>query len=163
MNRTGRSGDGDGDRPFPMSTFDGIDGSSGASLELAVRSAPEEIAGVRHAVADFLRQRGVSSSIVEDVQLVTSELVTNGVMHGESGPIGVAVDVSDSVTLVVSNVGPISPIPPVDAWALAPPAALTGRGLGIVRRLCDDVAVRDDHGRATVICRRRLPDGGAAT
>lgn len=124
-----------------------------------MRSEPEEISGVRHAVADFLRQRGVSSSIIEDVQLVTSELVTNGVLHGERGPIGVAVDVSDAVVLTVSNVGPIGPIPSVDTWSAAPPTALTGRGLGIVRRLCDDVAVRDDQGRATVICSRRLPDG----
>jgi hypothetical protein len=63
--------------------------------------------------------------------------------------------------MTVSNIGPAAAIPPVERWRPAPPQALSGRGLGIVRRLCDAVSVAQDGERAVVTCRRRLPDLGA--
>ena len=68
--------------------------------------------------------------------------------------------VSDVVRLAVSNAGSAEQIPPVERWQPAPPLAISGRGLGIVRRLCDTVSVHQYSDRAVVSCQRRLPDGG---
>ena len=126
----------------------------------------DEVAAARHIVVDHLSGRGVSSVVVDDIELVTSELVTNAIVHPQ--PTGrtnvvvhIHVDVSDAVVLSVANVGPATPSPPSTSGTPAPPAALSGRGLGIVRRLCDDVAVEQRGELAVVTCRRQLPDGGA--
>ena len=134
-------------------------------MALDVPSSAEEVAVARHAVASFLGERSVSSVVVDDMELVASELVTNAIIHPVGGPthvVHVEVEVADAVTLSVSNVGPAAAIPPVEQWQPAPPLAMSGRGLGIVRRLCDAVAVRQVDDRAVVTCRRRLPDGGGA-
>lgn len=134
-------------------------------LVLDVPSRAEEVAVARHAVATFLAGRGVSSVVVDDMELVTSELVTNAIIHPLGGPsevVHVAVAMSDAVLITVSNVGPAAAIPPIDRWQPAPPLAMSGRGLGIVRRLCDAVSVAQDGDRAVVTCRRRLPDGGGS-
>ncbi len=135
----------------------------GARLVLDVASLPEEVAATRHAVVAFLSRRGVSSVVVDDIELVTSELVTNAIIHPAANDlVHVEVGASDLVEVVVSNVGPAGAIPAVDEWQLAPPSATSGRGLGIVKRLCDDVAVEQVGERAVVTCRRRLPDGGGS-
>jgi anti-sigma regulatory factor (Ser/Thr protein kinase) len=124
----------------------------------------DAVADARHAVTVFLARLGVPSVVVDDLELVTSELVTNAVVHqkGErTDVVHVTVAVADAILLTVSNVGPVSAIPPVDRWRPAPPFAEAGRGLGIVRRLCDAVDIVQDGERAVVTCRRRLPDVGA--
>lgn len=130
--------------------------SPGAELSFEVRGRPEEVSLARRAVARFLDGYDVPRSMIDDVQLVASELVTNALQHGGSGPIGIAVRVQPyiDVTLSVENVGPVSAIPPLPNWR--PPVGLapTGRGLSIVRRLSDDVVVRGDDEHAEVVCRR---------
>jgi anti-sigma regulatory factor (Ser/Thr protein kinase) len=137
----------------------------GDVLDLDVPVRADAVAGIRHAVADHLTRRGVPTSVVDDIELVTSELVTNAIIHPRpaSGTPAVRVQValSDIVQVVVANHGSAATIPPVEQWVPAPPLALSGRGLGIVRRLCDDVTVHQSAERAVITCRRRLPDGGA--
>ncbi|MET0459254.1 MAG: ATP-binding protein [Ilumatobacteraceae bacterium] len=136
-----------------------------ARLVADVPSEPGQVAAARHAVVAFLTEQGVPSNIVDDLELLTSELVTNAIIHPDATGdqvVGVQVDASDTVVISVSNVGPAAAIPPVDDWLPAPPLAVSGRGLGIVRRLCDSVSV-EQHGDLTIVsCRRRLPDGGGA-
>jgi anti-sigma regulatory factor (Ser/Thr protein kinase) len=137
------------------------DGNVVSRLTLDVLPRPQDVAAARHAVARFLTDHGVSSVVIDDVELVTSELVTNAVVHPEiSAPIHVEVEVGEGVVLAVSNVGSAAPIPDTADWRPAPPFALSGRGLGIVRRLSDAVAVTEADGRAVVTWTRRLPDGG---
>ena len=136
------------------------------AIDFDVPARRDEVALARHLVVDHLRARGVSSVVIDDLELVTSELVTNAIVHPRptgqgDAVVHVHVDVSDVVVLVVANVGPADAIPAIDEWHPASPAALSGRGLGIVRRLCDDVAVEQRGDLAVVICRRQLPDGGA--
>ena len=64
--------------------------------------------------------------------------------------------------MTVSNVGPSAAIPPVEQWRTVPPQSRSGRGLGIVRRLCDAVAVLEIDKSTVVVGRRRLPDAGGA-
>ena len=133
-------------------------------LDLEVPARTDAVATVRHAVVDHLTTRGVPSTVVDDIELVTSELVTNAIIHPRplhGGPsVHLRLSLSDAIKLMVTNVGPATAIPPVDEWQPAPPFALSGRGLAIVRRLCDNVTVEQAGERAVVTCRRRLPDGG---
>lgn len=131
-----------------------------------VPSRVEDIAAARHAIVAFLRDHGVPSMIVDDLELVTSELVTNAIVHpaeadGQSAVVRLEVEMSDTVEITVSNVGAAGAIPTIEHWKPAPPLAVSGRGLGIVMRLCDEVAVEQNGEQAVVRCWRRLPDGGA--
>jgi anti-sigma regulatory factor (Ser/Thr protein kinase) len=129
-------------------------------LVLRLRADTADVPHARHEVATFLADRGVSSSVVDDIELVTSELVTNAVVHGRRGTIGVEVDAEGEIVVTVSNRGPSQAIPPIAEWRPGPPQARSGRGLGIVRRLCDAVAVLEIDDTTVVVCRRRLPDAG---
>jgi len=129
-------------------------------MRMDVASRTDEIAAARGAVASFLVAHRVSSSLVDDMQLVTSELVTNAVLHGRPGPIAVELNVDGDICLRVTNEGPVSLVPPVGDWRVADPPQRSGRGLGLVRRLSDDVDVGGDADRSIVTVRRRLPDGG---
>jgi anti-sigma regulatory factor (Ser/Thr protein kinase) len=131
-------------------------------LVLRLRARPADVSQARHAVAGYLAAHGVSSIVVDDMELVTSELVTNAVVHGRHGAIGVEVDAESEIVVTVSNLGPAQAIPPIDDWQAASPLAPSGRGLGIVRRLCDDVAVLEIDDTTVVVCRRRIPDTGGA-
>ena len=134
-------------------------------LDLGVPVRPDAVAAVRHAVVGHLTQRAVPTSVIDDVELVISELVTNAIIHprlpARADPaVQVRVTVTDAIDVVVANHGDASTIPAVDAWAPAPAFAPSGRGLGIVRRLCDEVSVEQSGEWAVITCRRRLPDGG---
>lgn len=131
--------------------------ATGDELTFEVRDRPENVSVARRTIGQFLGQYGVPATMVDEMQLVASELVTNAMLHGRAGPIGVGVQVHPAVdvTLNVRNAGPVSAIPPVAAWR--PPNGLvaSGRGLGIVRTLTDDVEVHGDDEHAEVTCRRR--------
>jgi len=134
-------------------------------LDLDVRADRGEIGAARHAVVDHLGELGVPAVVIEDLELVTSELVTNAIVHprprDRPNVVHVHVDVSDEITMTVTNVGSATAIPPIEAWQPARPGAMSGRGLGIVRRLCDEVAVEQRGDLAAVSCWRHLPDRGA--
>jgi anti-sigma regulatory factor (Ser/Thr protein kinase) len=134
-------------------------------LDMDVLADRGEIGGARHAIADHLTALGVPIMVVDDLELIASELVTNAIVHPHPGDrpnvIHVHVDVTDEIAMSVTNVGSAAAIPPIEAWQPASPVAMSGRGLGIVRRLCDDVAVEQRGDLAVVSCWRHLPDGGA--
>lgn len=138
------------------------DESMTGPLVLRLRAQTVDVSRARHAVSAYLTDRGVSSTIIDDIELVTSELVTNAVVHGHHGTIGVEVDAEGEIVVTVSNRGPAQAIPPIAEWRPGPPQARSGRGLGIVRRLCDAVAVLEIDETTVVVCRRRLPDAGGA-
>jgi anti-sigma regulatory factor (Ser/Thr protein kinase) len=153
-----------GDRMFGA-TEQGTVAVLANAIDFELPASTDEVAAARHAIVDHLARRGVSSVVIDDIELVTSELVTNAIIHPRRGdrPNAVYVHVAsaDQIVLSVANVGSISAIPPVEAWLPASPGALSGRGLGIVRRLCDEVEVEQRGDLAVVTCRRHLPDGGA--
>ena len=129
-------------------------------LVLQLRARPADVSHARRAVVAYLADLGVSSTVIDDMELVTSELVTNAVVHGREGSIGVEVDADGEIVVTVSNIGPAQAIPPIDEWRTVAPHARSGRGLGIVRRLCDAVAVLEIDKTTVVVGRRRLPDAG---
>lgn len=131
-------------------------------LELEVPARTRSVGEARHAVTSFLTTNGVAQVVVDDVELMTSELVTNAVLHPvPSGhPVRVRVSVGEEVRLEVAHHGATSDLPGVEDWRTAPPTALSGRGLGIVRRLADSVGVHQDGAWAVVDCGRRLDEHG---
>jgi anti-sigma regulatory factor (Ser/Thr protein kinase) len=89
-----------------------------------------------------------------DLQLIVSELFTNAVEHGTDDT--VRIDVHDDPTFVGVTVQSRGPAPGVGAaadWSVARPSALSGRGLGIVRELADEVVVERDGDQLLVTAR----------
>ena len=129
-------------------------------------AAPQAAAQARCATRSFLHRR-LDEDAMDDVLLATTELVTNAVKYGDGGPVWLHVLVAPhELSLIVSNGG--------DRWAVpssvgssvvltADAAHLPegGRGLGIVRELCDDVAVRSGSMTVVRVTRRLRPDGAA--
>lgn len=106
----------------------------------------------------FLRsQLGTScdGNVLDDLQLVVSELVTNAIQYSPNHPIWVSVDrrpteVEIAVSGVGSQLGDAS-------WSMSSHTAPHGRGLAIVRAIADDVRVGPGpHGRSVVVT-KRLP------
>lgn len=130
-------------------------------LHLDLAANPPEVSRARHGVVDLLARAGAPSTIVDDIELVVSELVSNAVVHGRPGPVHVEVAVDDEVVVAVANQGRSEGIPAVEEWMLPGPEAVSGRGLAIVRRLTDHVAVRQSGDMTVVVARRGLPGGGS--
>jgi len=101
----------------------------------------------------FVRERvsdDVGGSIVDDLQLIVSELFTNVVEHGTSELVTLIVErTADAVGVTVRGDGPAAGVGPIDEWAVAGAPEIAGRGLGIVRRLADELVIaRDERGFA---------------
>ena len=89
---------------------------------------------VRHFCADA----GVVGRTAETAVLLTSEVVTNALVHAHSAPrLGVSSD-ADGVRVEVGDDDPVPPGPVVDVE----PGASSGRGLRLVDQLSDDWGIR---------------------
>ena len=122
-------------------------------------SRPASCRAVRLFVGDFLRAHGASDTTIKDYQLVVSELAANVVEHGNGSEMTVVVDVGDPLWWDVHVTdGPAfsrSQLLRPHAWAVAHPSQISGRGLGIIRQLMDDIAVINTDGHVSVRSRRR--------
>lgn len=122
-------------------------------------AVPFAASAARSFVGTTLRDGGVPLQLVEDFKLVISELVSNIIEHGAARGFDVCIDLSrpDSwvvgVECVVSESGTTLPDP--TAWVVAGAEEMSGRGLGIVRVLMDDVTVYVTGGRLTINCSLR--------
>lgn len=109
---------------------------------------------VRNALA------GTPPGIVDDMQLVVSELVSNAIEHGAREGVGVELQVTrNDVLLTVESHGHVGHLPRVEKWVLAPATEPSGRGLGIVRGLSDSVHVTREADSVTVAVHRRFALG----
>jgi len=91
---------------------------------------PTSVGAARRFVRDVLMSRQVADGVVDMVELLTSEVVTNAIIHGRSGP-QLAVEVRDSAVRVA--VRDLSPKPPVRH--VGPLDDVSGRGVVIVEEL----------------------------
>jgi len=124
------------------------------------RRFPPTAASVRAArafVDSVLEAERVSAPSLSTLRLVVSELVANAIQHGEGTlDVEVALDLSDDDWLqlaVTSGANPHGAMPDVPQWTIAPPDATSGRGLGIVRELVDEVSSTAKDGVVAVRCR----------
>lgn len=99
----------------------------------------------------------IDPAVSSDMQLAVSELVTNAIEHGHADTVIVDISCVDGeVILVVTHPGTTDDLPDVDSWQPAPPEALAGRGLGIVRHLATSVSMRRLGDRVSITVRRSL-------
>ena len=96
---------------------------------------------------------GSEDDVHSNLELATSELVTNAVEYGLQAPIAVSVAITpDAGLLSVRSARSSSGIADPSTWAGPLPAMRTGRGLAIVRAISDDVSVDSDDSTVTVHC-----------
>jgi anti-sigma regulatory factor (Ser/Thr protein kinase) len=113
-----------------------------------------DLAGVkagRHFVQETLLRWGLPS-LLDDAGLGVSELIANAVRHAGTG-FAVRVDVADQVVITVIDGHP-------DLAAAAPEQP--GRGLTIVRAICQDWGVNEVAGGKAVWFSLPLPNENAA-
>jgi anti-sigma regulatory factor (Ser/Thr protein kinase) len=113
--------------------------------------------------ADTLQQAGAPADVVRDLRLATSELASNIIEHGDGSGFDVSVEHGACSGWSVEVSGTLhSTTPPLGApelWAVAAADERSGRGLGIVRMLMDDVIVTQQDRRVLVRCTMRSHDG----
>lgn len=117
-----------------------------------------ELSALREEAAVWLSQtlEESSDSTIADVSLVLTELAANVVDHTSSETVTVDLRVDDSsVTIEVSNDGPVSAVPPIGLWGEMAEGS-RGRGLRLIRALCDDIAVTGDADRTCITCSYRV-------
>ena len=111
--------------------------TEGATLTLTAR--PASVREARAFVDEQCRAAGLTEAVRETAVLLTSEVVTNAILHGRSS---VRLTVATHPDRVVVEVGDDSSRRPL---LLAPDReALDGRGLAIVDMLADDWGVEAD-------------------
>jgi anti-sigma regulatory factor (Ser/Thr protein kinase) len=109
------------------------------TVRLPANSGSARVA--RQLVSDLLDRAGWGRGPVQDAELVTHELVMNGVVHGRADPagaIGVCCSLSaDQVRICVHDSGAAG------AVEVQPPSThkTSGRGLALVDALCSSWAV----------------------
>lgn len=125
-----------------------------ASVDLPAR--PESIRLARRLVAGTLG--GVApAAVVDDLTLATSELVTNAIEHGSRDPhdlVHVVVALREAEARVTVRSAGDARLHSSSAWSIPEAEARSGRGLGIVRQLADQIDVRRSEGTVEITVRR---------
>lgn len=125
--------------------------SEAASLELA----DDDLRAVRRFVAAAGRRAGLTTERVDELVLAGSELVANAALHGRR-PIGVHVwREGTELVCQVDDAGDGYP-DPLTGFGAPSHGSASGRGLWIVRQLCDCVDVLRDDERFAVRMRMGL-------
>lgn len=100
----------------------------------------------RHLLGEDLRGAGLRTTVVEDAELVVSELLTNGLLHGQPHPdrtIRLSWCLSrDHLRLSVIDGGNVEDLKPVHLTD----TRLSGRGLAIVDYVCANWRVEQADG-----------------
>lgn len=131
---------------------DEFGGTVGVGAVRTIRAPwrPASVSKVRRAVVADLDARDMPAAVIDEAEIVTSELVSNAIRHARplaDGTLRVRWKVKgDAVELEVTDGGGVSipkPAPRV-LWAT------TGRGLRIVRSLAHEWGVTEDRSGVTV-------------
>jgi anti-sigma regulatory factor (Ser/Thr protein kinase) len=123
---------------------------------------PSSVALARDAIATELREAGLYPAAVSDAALVTSELLSNAILHARPLPeacIRVSwILTATTVEIIVSDGGSAT------RPRASPPSlsSIGGRGLGIVEHLCTSWGVRADERGTTVWAVLPAPRDGSA-
>jgi anti-sigma regulatory factor (Ser/Thr protein kinase) len=108
---------------------------------IVLEADASQVAPARRFVRRMLAD-ATDPATLSDLQLIVSELFTNAVEHGVDGTVRVVVhDTPHFVGVTVQSRGPAPQVGEASEWHVAAPTAVSGRGLGIVRELADEVIV----------------------
>jgi anti-sigma regulatory factor (Ser/Thr protein kinase) len=128
-----------------------------AEMSIVLDASTSQVAHARR----FVRQQlgtSVPNDVAADLQLVASELFTNAIEHGLGSVVEVAVESTpEFVGVSVASDGIAPDVGAVAGWSVAAADAPSGRGLGIVRALADELIVERADGRFVVTARRSRP------
>jgi serine/threonine-protein kinase RsbW len=123
------------------------------SRTLRVPHVPASVPQTRRALVEDLTEHGLSGDIVDEAEIVVSELLGNAVRHGRSLPDGtvrVQWQVKAGVVELDVTDGGGGPAPKPQHPSVY---ATSGRGLRIVRSLAHEWGVLDeDRGRTVWVC-----------
>jgi anti-sigma regulatory factor (Ser/Thr protein kinase) len=123
---------------------------------------PSSVAVARGRIVAELREAGLCATAVGDAALVTSELLSNAILHARPLPdarIRVSWILSAATVEVIVSDGGSATRPRASRPSLS---SIGGRGLGIVEHLCSSWGVRGDEQGTTVWAVLPAPrDGGA--
>jgi anti-sigma regulatory factor (Ser/Thr protein kinase) len=127
--------------------------------QMTFEAVPASARAARQFVSDTLRAHGAGEQMARDFALIVSELTTNIIEHGDGSSLVIFLDVADPDWWEVEVVGGAS-TPPAqllhpDTWTVAGADEESGRGLGIVRHLVDDVSAGAQADQVSIRCRRR--------
>jgi serine/threonine-protein kinase RsbW len=110
--------------------------TSGAEVSAEFSAERDAPRGARHFVADILARGGHAGTLLEDAELLVTELATNAVIHAHS-PFSIVVRAEHSrVRISVSDTSAVRP-----AQRDEGPMATSGRGLRLVAALSVDWGV----------------------
>ncbi|WP_263118177.1 ATP-binding protein [Cellulomonas sp. RIT-PI-Y] len=99
-----------------------------ATERWTVPSRLSAVPTARRWAARFLSGRGLPEDLVDTVELLVSELVTNAVRHADTGAVSVALRIEPTRLLV--EVQDDDPLPP--SLVTARPGDVGGRGIGML-------------------------------
>jgi anti-sigma regulatory factor (Ser/Thr protein kinase) len=121
-------------------------------LRLRFRASVDSVPHARHRLSDWLIELEMSRTVVDDMALAITELVTNAVEASPtaSAPILVhATYIGQDLCIEVIDEGQGFTLD--DSEARPSPKSIRGRGLPIVRALVDAVEVDRSDGRTRVV------------
>ena len=103
-----------------------------------------DIATTRDDLASWLANNApqLSSRKSGDIVLAASELLSNGIEHGEGGCLLDMRRIQDQLILTVTNSVTNADILPAEWWQMPDATERAGRGLAIVRAVADAVELR---------------------
>ena len=100
--------------------------------------------------------------MISDYALVVSELATNIIEHGDGSDLVIFLDVADPDWWGMEVVGGAksgsSRLGEPASWTVAAADEPSGRGLGIVRHLMDEVLTDTTDSQVSIRCQRRKVD-----
>ena len=117
-------------------------GSKGSVPRTTLPPHSTSPAAGRRFVADVLWQRGFSTEVIDDAVLLTSEAVTNAVVHA-----GTPIDVVVTVDAAMARIEVHDGHPGIPVVRDPAPDAASGRGLRVIDSVAEAWGVRrSDHG-----------------
>lgn len=132
-------------------------------VQQTFEAVPTSARAARRFVSETLRAYGAAPGLISDYALVVSELATNIIEHGDGSDLIIVLDVADSEWWGIEVVGRSSMTPShvlePASWAVADADELSGRGLGIVRHLMDEISTGATDNQISIRCRRRKREG----
>ena len=123
---------------------------------------PSSVAVARGRIGAELRQAGLPATVMADAALVTSELLSNAILHARPLPdarIRISWILSATAVEIIVSDGGSATRPRASRPSLS---SIGGRGLGIVEHLCSSWGVRADERGTTVWAVVPASRGGSA-
>lgn len=124
-------------------------------------STTDTIRVARRFVRERVEPTTLDRQMLADVELATSELVSNAVEYGSGDDYQVTIATTDDrfIIEVASSHGGTNPRIPTE-WSTSDPESPSGRGLGLVSALSTNVWVRKTDDRVIVGCEFEIPGIG---